>query len=96
MPFYEYECPKHGRFTVKQPMSDVGRATCSECGKTAEPRISLSSFRFAEPITLYQDLGRDANGSHRGYQVQGWKADSGVSPKSGQPYKTADEVARER
>lgn len=95
MPFYEFECLEHGRFTVRQPMSAEHTANCPDCGRLAERRFSCN-FRSAEPITLYQDLGRDKDGNHRGYQVQGWKADSGISPKRGQPYKTVKEVVRER
>lgn len=69
-------------------------ANCPDCGMLAERRFSCT-FRSAEPITLYQDLGRDKGGNHRGYQVQGWKADSGISPKRSKPYKTAKEVVRE-
>lgn len=94
MPIYEYECPKHGRFSVRQAMADVGKATCSECGEDAEFRISLSSFRFAEPFTVYQDLGGHGD-RHKGYQEVGWKPDSGAFPKPGQPYKTEKEVMRE-
>ncbi|KKN29855.1 hypothetical protein LCGC14_0839840 [marine sediment metagenome] len=90
MPIYAYECLKHGRFEIRQPMFDERKADCSKCDKPAEPRISLCDYRFAEPITILQDLG-----GNRGYQVLGWKADSGISPKQGQPYKTGREVAHE-
>ena len=90
MPIYTYECLEHGRFEVRQPMSDERRANCLECGRIAEPRISACDYRFAEPITVLQDLG-----GGKGYQVLDWKADSGISPKQGQPYKTAKEVAHE-
>ena len=90
MPIYTYECLEHGRFEVRQPMFGERRADCSECDKPAEFRISPCDYRSAEPITILQDLGRG-----RGYQVLGWKADSGISPKQGQPYKTAKEVQRE-
>lgn len=56
--------------------------------------MSLSDFRFAEPLTVYQDLGGSGDG-HRGYQEIGYKPDSGPSPKPGQPYKTAKQVAKE-
>ena len=91
MPFYEFECLEHGRFTVRQPMFAEHTANCPNCGMLAERRFSFN-FRFAEPITLYQDLGRDSKGNHKGYQVQGWKADSGISHKPGEPYNTSREV----
>jgi len=94
MLFYEYECQNHGRFTVRQSMFGEHMADCPDCGLPAERRFSCN-FRMAEPITLYQDLGNAPDGSHRGYQIQGWQADSGVSPKPGQPYKTSKEVYRE-
>lgn len=87
--FYEYECSEHGRFLVRQNMLAERRATC-ECGKQAAHRISACNFRIAEPITLLQELP-----GGRGYQVLDWKADSGISPKPGQPYKTAKDVERE-
>ncbi len=90
MPIYTYECLEHGRFEVRQPMFDKRKADCLECNKPAEFRISLCDFRFAEPITILKDLG-----GSRGYQVIGWKADSGISPPPGQPYKTAVEVQHE-
>lgn len=76
-------------------MFDERKANCPVCGKPAEPRISSCSIRMAEPITLYQDLGKDSKGNHRGYQIQGWKADSGISHKPGEPYKTGKELVRE-
>ncbi len=92
MPFYEYDCPKHGRFSVRQTM-DAGReANCPECDKPADFRVSLSNFRIATSLTVVQDLGNEIDGSHRGYQVLDSKPDSGVSHKPGQPYKTAREV----
>lgn len=90
MPIYEYECSKHGRFPVRQSMTDERKANCPECGKPAEPRISACSFRFAEPLTVYQELP-----GNKGYQEIDWKPDSGISPRAGQPYKTAEEVSKE-
>ena len=90
MPIYTYECLDHGRFEVRQPMLSEHKANCLVCGESAERRVSVSHIRFAEPITLLQDLG-----GGKGYQVLGWKADSGISPKQGQPYKTAKEVQHE-
>lgn len=90
MPFYEFECPLHGRLTVRQPMFSEHTANCPDCGLLAERRFSPANFRFAEPLTVYQDLG-----GHKGYQEIGWKADSGVSPKAGQAYKTPKQVDHE-
>lgn len=95
MPIYEYYCQEHKRFAVRQPMFDEREANCPECSKPAEPRLSTFNSRIAEPITLYQDLGRDKDGNHRGYQVQGWKADSGISPKPGEPLKAVKQVVKE-
>lgn len=89
MLFYEYSCQEHGRFTIRQSMFDEHTANCPNCGKLADRRFSCN-FRSAEPITILQDLG-----GGKGYQVLDWKADSGISPKQGQPYKTAKEVSRE-
>ncbi len=55
-------------------------ANCSVCGEPAERRFSCS-IRFAEPLTIYQELP-----AGKGYQEVGWKADSGISPKPGQAY----------
>ncbi len=52
MPTYEYECQEHSRFEVRQPMSSELKATCPKCNKPAEPRISLSNFRMAIPLTV--------------------------------------------
>lgn len=95
MPFYEYNCQKHGRFTVSQSMFEKHEASCPECGKSAERRFSMPSIRFADPITVLQDLGKNPDGSHKGYQTLDWKADSGISPKPGQPYKTEKDLLRE-
>lgn len=89
MPFYEFECPEHGRFTIRQPMFSEHKANCPSCRKPAERRFSCN-FRFAEPLTIYQELS-----GGRGYQEIGWQADGGISPKPSQPYKTAKEVAKE-
>lgn len=89
MPLYEYECECGHRFEEFHGMDDRNNVVCS-CGKPTRLRISLSDLRFAEPLTILQDLG-----GGRGYKVIGWKADSGISPKLGQPYKTAKEVERE-
>lgn len=91
---YDFNCPLHGRFTVKQSMFTEHTANCPDCGMLAERRFSCI-FRFAEPITVYQDLGRAPDGSHKGYATVGWKADSGLSPKPRQPYKTEKEVLKE-
>lgn len=90
MPLYEYECEGGHRFEEWHRIDDRYNATCSMCKKPVRLRISRSDFRFAEPLTILQDLGRG-----KGYQKIGWKADSGISPKQGQPYKTAKEVERE-
>ena len=89
MPFYEFECPKHGRFTVRQPMFSDHIANCPDCGMVAERRFSPTDFRFAEPIGFYQDLGDGL------CKQIGWKPDSGISPKQGQAYKTGKEVVKE-
>ena len=89
MPFYEFECQEHGRFTVRQSMFCKHKANCPDCGRPAERRFSCN-FRSAEPLTIYQELP-----GGKGYQEIGWKPDSGISPKPGQPYKTAKEVMKE-
>jgi len=71
-------------------MDNRNKATC-QCGKPAKLRISSPNFRFAEPLTMLQDLG-----GGRGYKKIGWKPDSGVFPRPGQPYKTAKEVEKEK
>lgn len=71
-------------------MADERKADCPECGTPAEPRISACDYRFAEPITFLQELS-----GGKGYQVLGWKADSGISHKPGEPYKTAKQVQHE-
>jgi putative FmdB family regulatory protein len=40
MPTYEYRCLKGHEFELFQRMSDEPRATCPECGKTAERLLS--------------------------------------------------------
>ncbi|KKN74194.1 hypothetical protein LCGC14_0392800 [marine sediment metagenome] len=76
-------------------MDDRHNVSCPVCGQSAKVRVSRSSFRFAEPLILLQDLGNYPDGSHKGYQELGRRADSGISPKPGQPYKTAEQVAHE-
>jgi len=93
MPFYEFECLEHGRFTVRQPMFDKHSADCPSCSKPAERRFSCN-FRFAVPLTIYQDLG-GVGDRHRGYQEIGHNPDSGITPPPGQPYKTAKQVQHE-
>jgi len=95
MPFYDYECEGGHRFEQRREMDNRHDASCPVCEKPARLKVSLSSFRFAEPITVLQDLGNAPDGSHKGYETLDWKADSGISPKPGQPYKTAKEVERE-
>ena len=90
MPIYEFECPKHGRVSVRQSMDSERRASCPECSIRAVPRMSACNFRFATPLTVYQELP-----AGKGYQEVGWKPDSGISPKPGQPYKTPKEVIKE-
>jgi len=75
-------------------MVDRHSATCPVCGNPARLRISLCDFRFAEPLTVYQDLGMGREG-HKGYQEIGWNPDSGIHPKPGQPYKSPDMADRE-
>lgn len=96
MPFYEYVCQKHGKFSVRQSMSSDKVADCPECNEPAEFRISLPNVRIATPLTILQDLGNEIDGSHRGYQVLDKRPDSGVSHKPGQPYKTAKEAKVEQ
>lgn len=93
MPFYEYECLEHGRFSIRQSMFGEHKANCPDCDVPAERRFSCN-FRFAEPLAVYQDLGGHGD-RHRGYQEIGWQADSGISPEPGQSYKTDKEVVRE-
>lgn len=71
-------------------MDDRHNAICPVCKESAKLRISHSDFRSAEPIIFYQELP-----DGKGYQRLGWKPDSGISPKPGQPYKTAKEVEKE-
>ncbi len=40
MPTYEYRCPEGHEFELFQRMSDDPVATCPECGKPAQRRIS--------------------------------------------------------
>ena len=93
MPYYEYHCDEHGRFTVRQPMFDKHEANCA-CGKPAERRFSVARIRSAEPLTVLQDLGK-RDGQHLGYQKVDWIADSGIFPGRDQPYKTPEQVAKE-
>ena len=90
MPVYDYQCECGYRFEEYYRMDDRHKALCPICGRSAKLRISLTSFRFAEPITFFQELP-----GGKGYQETGWKPDSGILPKPGQPYKTAKEVEKE-
>lgn len=45
-------------------MAGERKANCLECGKLAEPRISACNFRFAQPLTVYQELPHG-----QGYEV---------------------------
>jgi len=74
MPFYEYDCQKHGRFEVRQPMFSEKVADCPKCGQPAERRISLPRIRIAVPLTVLQELPHS-----EGYQVIDKKPDSADS-----------------
>lgn len=74
VPFYEYRCQKHGRFETMQGMFSAKVANCPKCRQPAEFRISLSSFRIAVPLIVYQELPHG-----QGYQVLDKKPDSSDS-----------------
>lgn len=93
MPLYEFQCP-----LCKEKFERFGRMTektlapvCPDCEVVTRQIPSLFALRFAEPLTVLQDLG-SRGGQHLGYEKIGWQADSGISPKPGQPYKTAKEA----
>lgn len=90
MPIYEYKCEGGHRFEERHRMDDRHNASCPMCEQPAGLRVSRSDFRFAVPLTTYQELP-----GGRGYEEIGWNPDSGISPKPGQPYKTAKEVEKE-
>lgn len=94
MPLYEYECEGGHRFEEFHSIDERHNGSCPMCKKPVRLLISLSGFRFAEPLTVYQDLGGHGD-RHKGYQEIGYKPDSGIGHKPGQPYKTAKQVAKE-
>ncbi len=54
MPFYEFNCEKHGRFEVRQPMESEHVSVCPTCGLVAQRRYSLLVTRVREPIMILQ------------------------------------------
>lgn len=93
-PLYEYYCECGYRFEEFHSIDDRYNSSCPVCEKPANLMVSHSNFRFAEPLTVYQDLGGRGN-RHKGYQEVDWKPDSGICPKPGQPYKTDKDLAKE-
>ncbi len=94
MPNYAYRCEGGHWFDSIRTINGRHDAQCPECKQPALLQISAPSVRFAEPLTVLQDLGT-GNGHHKGFQKIGWIADSGKCPPPGQPYKTAKEVQKE-
>lgn len=76
MPLYEYVCNNNHKVEVLKKSEDRDNTTCPICNQVTSLQISKSNFRIATPISLF---------SHEG-ELIGWKADSGISPKPGQPY----------
>lgn len=81
MPIYCYECRNQHKFEEFNSIANRHSASCPVCGEPGGVRIASPSIRIAEPITFLQELP-----NREGYKVLGWKADSGIAPKRGQPY----------
>ncbi len=90
MPRYDYKCKCGHKFEEYHRIDDRHNAFCPVCKIPANLVVSPVNFRFAEPITLYQELS-----GGRGFQEIGWKADSGISPRPGRPYKTQHDIEME-
>jgi len=68
MPFYDYECSKHGVFEVFQRMTEKHEANCSKCGENGT-RIFTPSALHGLPSQdkrmgktreeLFQNLGKE-------------------------------------
>ena len=68
MPFYDYECSKHGVFEVFQRMTEEHTADCPKCGKDGR-RIFTPSALHGLPSQdkrmgktreeLFQNLGKE-------------------------------------
>jgi putative FmdB family regulatory protein len=80
MPLYEYVCKCGHRFDKQNSMENRHNVSCPECGSPARLKYSCPAIRMANPITFYQELP-----GGKGYQEIGWKPDSGLSHKIGQP-----------
>ena len=58
MPLYEYRCECGQEFEEIRPMSEYNEpASCPECGKSADRRVSNSFFRMAEPFRVVDSGG---------------------------------------
>ena len=75
MPMYEYDCPKHGRFSLIQGYNDTD-GSCPKCGAKSRRLVSVPSIRIAEPLLFFNHEGKEIN------RVP----DSGINPPAGQPY----------
>lgn len=42
MPMYDYQCPTHGYFELKQSMKDHAQGECPDCG-TPSPQVILKA-----------------------------------------------------
>lgn len=52
MPFYDYECTKHGAFELVRPMSQsADPATCPECGGASNRVITAPRLRTLGALT---------------------------------------------
>jgi putative FmdB family regulatory protein len=46
MPIYDYQCPRHGLFELRRPMSRSGEAAaCPECGQHSARTVSAPHLR---------------------------------------------------
>ena len=57
MPLYEYECEGGHRFEELHSMEDRHNAVCPICRKPVKLGMSSSTFRLAEPFSVYAHDG---------------------------------------
>jgi len=58
MALYEFQCPLHGIFDVRQPMDVEHEATCPECGKPAQRKFNSVPYWLDNPPDL-SDIEKD-------------------------------------
>ncbi len=54
---YEFRCPTHGTFEVKQPLHAEHKAGCPKCGQPAQRVYNTLNHYWDNPKPLYHKDG---------------------------------------